>query len=272
MLILILILIALLSYCFWKNYKRIKLSNVFLVSGGVKCGKSFLCVRLAIKQYRIAVFRWRIQTFIRKLFKKDIELKPMLYSNIKLKKVNYQLLTLDIIERKVRIPNKSIVLIDEASLLADSMLYKNDIINERIMLFIKLFGHYTHGGYCIINTQAIGDLHYNLKRCVSSYLYIYSKIRLPFITILKVREMLHMEDVENNVNTDIEDDLKTLIVFNKYYKMYDCYCYSIFTDFLPFQVDYNEAHNNKLEKDLKTKEIISFRKFQTLGGLNNEKK
>ena len=38
-----------------------------------------------------------------------------------LNKVKYNDLTLDIILREVRIPYKSVVLIDEASLLADSM-------------------------------------------------------------------------------------------------------------------------------------------------------
>ena len=118
-------------YFFIFKVKHLKTPDVYCVDGGVKTGKSLVCVMLAIKQYRknvikIAILNWfrRIANCFRKFKGKEdkpLRDRPMLYSNMPLNHVKYNNLTLDIILRKVRIPYKSVVLIDEASLLADSM-------------------------------------------------------------------------------------------------------------------------------------------------------
>lgn len=270
MLIFILILVVIIFFFVLYKKKSLKIPNVFLCTGAVKTGKSFVSVRLAIKMYRKALFKYYVKT---KLFFKKIE-KPMLYSNIHLRYVRYNLITQDIILRTKRVPYGSICFIDEASLLADSMCYKNEVTNEEINLFLKLFGHETKGGYLIMNTQAIGDLHYGIKRCVNSYLWIHSKLKLPFVTRLKVRELIYSDDSTTSVNVaanDVEDDLKTLWILNKYYKYYDCFCYSIFTDDLPVYVDYENKKNLKNDS-LKTNKILSFRKFKSncMKGVNDE--
>lgn len=259
----VLVCVLLLLFFFYKNYKKLNLSAVFLIDGAVKGGKSFLSVYASVKKYKSNLFKWKILKPFRKLLGKDI-LPPKLYSNIPLRNVKYSPLTEDILKRKVRIPNKSVVLLDEASLIADSMSFKDNILNEELMLFIKLFGHYSHGGTCILNTQSIPDLHYNFKRCISKYLYIYKRKKFPFITIFKVREMLNSEDgncIMNVYNEDIEDTFKNLYVLNRYYKYYDCYCYSILTDDLP--IYYNDTYKKKKDS-LKTNKIISFKKFLTI--------
>lgn len=265
--IFILIIIGAIFFVYFKFfYKRLKLPNVYLVTGGVKTGKSFISVALAVKTYKKNVRIYYIKCFLAKVFKKNKPEKPMLYSNIKLRNVAYNLLTLPIIERTERIPYKSVVLIDEASLLADSMSYKNEDLNEKVMLFVKLFGHSTRGGTCIINTQALKDMHYGFKRCISTYLWIYCKTKLPFITLFKVREMMYSDDNEtstNVVNSDVEDDTKLLWFFNKYYRYYDCFCYSIFTDNKPVKVDYSVKKNGK-KSNLKTGYVLSFRKWRTI--------
>lgn len=247
--------------------KRLKLPNVYLITGGVKTGKSFVSVNLAIKQYRKNLFIAKVKRFFEQIFKKEIKTElPMLYSNIHLRNIKYNLFSADILERQTRIPYKSVVLIDEASLLADSMLYKNDDINEKLMLFVKLFGHYSKGGTLIINTQALHDMHFSFKRGISTYLWIHSKVKFPFITMLKVREMMFSDDTDksiNSINDDVEDGLKTLWVLNKYYKYYDCFCYSIFTDYHPVEVDYERPKNTNKDS-LKTDVIISLREFKTL--------
>lgn len=258
-----------------KHCKRIKLPNVYLISGGVKTGKSMVSVAFSVKTYkknlRLAKFRNAIIKFINiflpKRLKFDLPLLPMLYSNIKLRNIKYNLLTLDIILRKVRIPNKSVVLIDECSLLADSMLFKDKKINNQLMLFIKLFGHYTHGGTLIVNTQSIGDLHFSFKRCISNYLWIYSKTKLPFFTKFNVRELMYSDDnasITNTITTDTEKDMLPFFFLNKYYKYYDCYCYSILTDNLVYQVNYDEKVLSKKDS-LKTKTIISLQDFDLKG-------
>jgi len=245
-----------------KHFKVITMPNVFLITGAIKTGKTLLSVHLARKEYRKALLRWYVRKFFRTLLHKDVEEKPMLYSNIHLARTKYNILSLDIILCKVRIPPKSIVLLDEASLLADSMMFKDKYINERLMQFVKLFAHYSHGGKLIIDTQSLSDLHFSFKRCLNNYIYIYSRTKLPFITIMKVREMLWSDDnsMINVSNEDIELSMRKVIIFNGSYKLYDCYCYSSFTDFLPMKVVY-DRDKKSVKDDLKCYKLVSFHNF-----------
>lgn len=273
--IILLIILFILLIWYYNKFKRIKLPNVFLCSGAVKTGKSALSVYLAIRTYRKNVFVWKLQTIICSYLKflrvkkfRDYEkpLKPMLYSNIKLLNVRHNIFTIDILMRKVRIPNKSVVLLDEVALIADSMLYKNREINAHLTLFVKLFGHYSHGGTLILNTQSIQDCHYAFKRCINSYVYIHSKIRFPFVTLFKLQELYYSEDGSNinaNINGDIEKSMLLLLIRGKYFKMYDCYCYSIFTDNLTYEVDYDKVIL-KSKKDLKVDELVTLQEWEGL--------
>lgn len=266
--ILILLLVVVVIVISWlrSKFKSLNLPCVFFVSGGIKTGKTLLSVHLAIKEYRKAVFRWYFFRFLCKIFKKfdteDSRYKPMLYSNLPLANVRYNPLTIDIINRKVRIPNKSIVLIDEVSLFADSQLFKDKNINNSLMLFYKLFGHYSHGGKLIIDSQSIADNHYSFKRCMSSYLYIYSRVKYPFISVLRVRELMYSEDgsIQNNFNEDVELSLRNVIIFNRTYDKYDCYALSVFTDNLAYQVDYNREIKS-VKDDLKCYQVVSLNEY-----------
>lgn len=248
-----------------KHSKRLKLPNVYLVTGGVKTGKSAISVGLSVKTYKRNVRAWYILYPFRFVLRKPIPKKPMLYSNIPLAFVKYNALSKDILLRKVRIPNKSVVLIDEVSLLADSMLFNNQDINTQLSLFVKLFGHYTHGGTLIVNTQSLKDCHYAFKRCMAMYLYVHSMKKGLFFLHYKVREMVYNPDSDNSsivnaINEDIEKSTLSLLFRKKYLKMYDCYCYSIFTDDLSYYVDYNNPIKGKVDS-LKTDCLITFQDY-----------
>lgn len=272
--IILIIVLGLIAIIFIRRkFKTIKMPNVFLVTGAVKTGKTLLSVHLAIKEYRKELIRYYIRKTIFSMFfiKNDLE-KPMLYSNIPLAKVRYNLLTIDMILCNVRIPYRSIVLLDEASLLADSMAFKDKYINNRLMRWVKLFAHITKGGRLIITTQAVCDLHMSFKRCLNNYLYIYSRVKLPFITIMKVREMLYSEDnsMVNNSSEDIELSMRTIFFFNSAYKKYDCYSYSTFTDYKTIYVDYDKLPKG-YKDDLKVYQIVSFHDFAKTMNEENKK-
>lgn len=270
LLIIALVLLGLFIYLF----PLYKVPTALLIDGSIKSGKSFTSVYIAIKEHRKNVTLYKIKKFILRLFGKkltEVDI-PILYSNIPLFKYEYTPLTTELILRKKRMNNKSVVLIDEASLLADSMMYKDKDINEEIMLFIKLFGHSTHGGKLVLNTQAISDLHYNIKRCISKYCYIEDRKKFPFITIVTVRDLVYTEDSSQVANTiNVANDkkqVKHFVIPNSYYKRYDCYCYSVLTDDLPLYV---KKHKINCRKDLKIKNIVSFRKWRK-EELNNAQK
>lgn len=278
---LILFIILFLFVLYLLQFKKIKFSCVHLTTGAPKTGKSLLSIWLAVHHYKSNVLKWYITKLIiipivngiRLLFKKEklsTPLKPMLYSNIPLANVTYNDLSLKIIKREVRIPNKSVVFIDEASLIADSMSFKDAVTNEQVSLFVKLFGHYTHGGKLIYNTQDLQDMHFGFKRCTGSMLWIHSKVKLPFFSILKVRELISLNDdnvkTSNDFNEDIEVSCMKLVVPNKYMWYYDCYAFSSLTDDKEMLVDYEvkKKVNKRFKRSyLKTNFIVSFKNFLT---------
>lgn len=266
MLIIILIVVSILLFIIFRNIKILKLSSVNLFTGELGTGKSALSLNRAILCYKCNMVKFIILYIIEQCSycygnKNIIQWsdKPLFYSNIPLLDMNYCELNNDILLRKVRIPNKSVVFIDEISLVVDNMDYKDNEINYNLKMFIKLFRHYSHGGSLFINTQNIQDNHYIIKRVLNKYFYIHSKIRLPFISILKVREFLYSEDNSNvnTINSDLEEDLKTVIIFNKIFKKYDSICYSILTDNLEIYKKY--VNKIKSRKDLKTKKILKIK-------------
>lgn len=152
------------------------------------------------------------------------------------------------------------------------MFYKNGsaLQNESLMLFMKLYGHETGGkGKLFIDTQAVGDLPVSVRRCLSRYLYIERSIKwIPFIIVMKVRELMFSEDNStiNTFDSDIEDNCKTLIIFKSIWKKFDYCCYSVFTDDLEkseFIID------GKAHEDLKARKIPSFKKYKTIETYEN---
>lgn len=252
----VLIAIAiLLLFLYFKYIKHIKVGCITLVTGGVKTGKSTLSVATALREYRFAMFHWHIDRFFCKLFKKSIPEMPLFYSNVPIKVKNFRQLELDHLLRKKRFAYKSVVYMQEASLLADSQLIKDKDINNSLMLFFKLFGHETKGGKLIIDTQSICDVHYSLKRSLSNYVYIHHIKKIPFFVLCYVREMIHSEDNSsvNVFNQDVEEDLKIILVPKSVWKKFDCYSFSSLTDAL------NKDSLKLKHKKLKVMEVVSFR-------------
>lgn len=278
-LLIILGLVIFLLWFFIFKVKHLKTPDVFMVDGGVKTGKSLVTVMLAVKQYRRNVIKMHIRNFFKRIinaFRKlrnigklkkgkknkpylKYDERPMLYSNMPLYNVKYNALTMDILLWNVRIPHKSVVIIDEATLLADSMTgmmkskemkEKFDEINEVLTLFLKTFGHQTHGGACFYNSQQVIDLHFAFKRCTSTYLFVAKNRKFPFFCLLDVRELVHDEsgDVTNTITSDVDVDNRPLFVSKRWYKYYDRYYLDILTKRLPLQVDYNVIKMSQKEK------------------------
>lgn len=226
--------------------------------------------RLHRKELKIYYFKKYVLGLFLKRFR-NIE-KPLLYSNIKLNvKGGYVLLKKEDLMRETRFNYGSTLLISEASLVADSMNFKDTCVNESLTLFNKLIGHSTRGGHLIYDTQCLFDCHYSIKRVCSQYYYITKTFKwLPFIVLVKCKKMEYNPDIEQVVvDKDAEDTGYWYIINKKTFKRYDRYCYSIFTDNNPVS---NEIDNSR-SKDLKTKSILQIREFKTLNkNLDKEEK
>lgn len=250
---------------FINRYKFPKIGAVTVFVGGVKSGKSAVSVSCAIRQLKKAQRTWRFRQFIIRVlnvFKRkkfEYEEKPLLYSNIPLAGIDYVPITREHLLRKVRFNFKSIVFLDEMSLIADSMLIKDKEINTQLLLFFKLFGHETHGGKCIVNSHCISDLHYALKRTTSQYFYMHHlSSYIPFIKIAYMREERYSEDgtATNVYNEDLEHSLCKVLMFNNIFKKYDSFCFSSLTDNLPIK---NPIKHLSKKDSLKATSLPSFR-------------
>lgn len=269
--IILLVLIILGIVLYHKFFKSIKLGTVNFVTGAPKTGKSTLSVALCLKTYNKLLRSYNVKLFFLKCFQKvgllrkvDISYqKPLLYSNIPIKcKGGYVPLTKDILERKVKLSLYSVVYIGEFSLVADSFSYMNKELNEKTELFFKLLGHESHCT-CICDSQSVKDVHYNLKRVLSSYVYIHHIQVIPFFIICYVREFAYI-DTDNNsvVNTmqqDVESTLKRVIFPKSVWKKFDYRCYSVLTDNLPLA--------NSVVTDIKSfkqNDIVSYKDYKFL--------
>lgn len=259
LIIIVLAIIAIIIiYYIQRHFKSLKIGSLCMVTGGVKTGKSTLSVFLAIKHHKVAVRRVKIRNFFCRLFGRSqyqSEL-PLLYSNIPLN-YPYVPLTDDLFLRKERFVYGSIIYVCEASLVADSQLIKDKYLNTRLLLFNKLIGHETKGGKLIYDTQCVSDVHYSIKRSLSEYFYIHHLRKGLFFLTAYVIENRYSDD--NSVVTvsdkDIEEsgNLKKVLLSKKYWKYFDCYCYSVLTDNLPVQ------RNVVNSVSLKANKILSFR-------------
>ena len=269
MILLILVIGLIVVIVLTRKFKKPKISCMALVTGGVKAGKSTFSCALALSKYKSQVRKVRFANFFRRIFRKELFEKPLLYSNVPLN-CEYVPLTDDLLLRKQRFVFRSVIYAQEASLIADSQLIKNLDINQRLLLFNKLIGHETKGGYLIYDTQCINDNHYSVKRCISEYFYIHDTIKwIPFILLCHVRELRYSDDGQeiNVYDGDVEESMRTVLVSKRIWKMFDAYCYSVLTDHLPVASDVVEGRELS---DLKARKIVSFRKYKNGGAADVE--
>lgn len=271
MVILILIAAAFLLFLLWQILKIPKFGNMTLVTGGVKTGKTTMSVWLAIRQYWRQLRKYRIYNNIilpmlhwlpiKKCKKMKKREKPLFYANIPIGIKDYVPLTTDLIERRKRFRYGSVIYMCESSLVADSQCIKDPLINEEMLLLNKLIAHETKGGYLFYDTQSIGDNHYAVKRCLSSYFYIHHMRKIPFFCLAWVRELKYSEDNTdvNTFQTDLEDTLKLVIIPKKVWKLFDCYCYSALTDHLPVV-----ETTVPVGEDKKARKLVTFRNYKTI--------
>ena len=260
------VVVIVLFVKWYSKFKFPKTNCICLVSGGVKSGKTTVCVAMAINMYKKEHRSWVIRNFFSKLFGKGEIEEPLLYSNIPLK-IPYVPITQSLLMRKTRPTYHCVWIVNEASLVADSQLFRDKDINERIMLLNKLFGHETLGGHLYYDTQNLEDLNFEIKRCISEYIYIHHlEKRIPFFLYALVREERYCygnSSIVNNYGEDLEESLKKVLIRKKVWKYFDAFCYSALTDTLPVE------KTKVVAEDLKCKQIVSFRKWESIN--NNEK-
>lgn len=233
---LILIVVIVLVVRFFRVHCFPPMGCVTLVTGAVKVGKSAFAVWRAITLHFSRMVRTYIYNFFHRKNPREI---PLLYSNVPLRYKWYRVLTLDSVLRQERFAYRSIVYVNEASLFVDSKMYDDPILNEKLMLFCKLFGHETLSGMLIWDTQALADCHHAVKRCLAEYIDLQANKRGVFGTKLYWRRM-RLSACEESIDVNVFDgktgtDKVTPSVWvpSFVWKLFDSYCWSYLTDDLP---------------------------------------
>lgn len=272
--ILILVVAVVLLILLLKLFKVPKAPCILFISGEVKGGKTLLGLWLTKRKYGFVHFMWRIKCKIARWLNRPEPEEPAFCSNIPVAGVPYVPLTREIIQRKVRLPYKSVTFISESHLVIDSMTIRNPILNEEATLFYKLYGHATRGGFCFVESQTLADNHFSLKRSVSRYYQIFDNIKIkPFFALLRIHELAYSEDnsMVNVNNKNYESSSSWVFVPWSIVKHYDCYCYSASTDDLPVAETriYHRVVPHRFKR-LKVRVPVSFRHFHTLENMDSE--
>lgn len=263
LLVVIIIVILVFFICFGKRLFKMPTNHITLVNGGVGSGKTTLCVDLALRQYKRNLRQYRIRKVIYKIVKSKKKLdKPLLYSNLPIKNIPYVPLTDRLLYGLDNFNEKSVVLFTEASLSASSMDFKT-IDYEEFNKGIKLFRHRTKGGNMFVDTQAVSDLHFTLKRSINSYVWIERHIKIPFLLVYKVRSMLLLDETSVNVNKDPQKETRVLLCWKRVWKKFDSY------NFYGLYKDTPKIRKTVVrKKDLKSYDYVKLRK---LGDTNETK-
>lgn len=234
-----------------KNFKILKVPSVCLITGGVKTGKSLLSVNLSIKDYKKRHRVWWLKTHI---LKKNME-EPLYYTNVtisfgNIKKAkphrldkNIVHITLDHLLRDIRFNYKSVIYLQESSLMADNMDFNDKERNVELSLFNKLIAHETRGGALYYDTQSVLDNHYSMKRVCSTYFFIQKNLNCLLFHILYVREMINQENGVNNFTDDVDTTTRKVLVPFWYHHKYDRYEFSYLTDSLSNESEPVPYHN-----------------------------
>ena len=276
----ILIIIFIVLLIIFKRSKKMSFDSVVMINGCIGSGKSLLSVKIACSSINKAHGIWWRRTHIySKIFRKmKDEEEPLLYSNIPVKNRFYVPLDNDILLRNKRMNYHSVLLIDESSLLATSLDYKDKDLSEELSLFLKLVRHSVRGSYrniwgsypnVIVNTQSKNDNHYAFDRTINQVLFLTKSITIPFFKVVWCRDLLLIDSVVNDFEDDIKESIATrwYLIPKKYFKKYDSFAYEFLTRDKE-KVLQCEAYSNIDIKDVEKFYIPSFHNWKEINESN----
>lgn len=265
--LIIIIIACILLYFVIRSY-IIKYDTIIAYTGGLGSGKSLQSVKIAIKlvrKNRGKVWRYNhIWYYVKRFFsnKKNRSLlskikdRPMLYSSIPVRfrshffsKKEYALiLTEEHLLLQKRLKEKSVVFIDEIGSFANQFQYKNPNILDNFNEFVRLFRHYTKGGYFVCNDQCSENIVLEVRRRINQVYNLMHFRKFLFIYWVKVRNISISEEIKTIEEQNTEDNMRTLIGLMLSKGTYDTYCYSERYKTVPLheELKYKKLKKNQL--------------------------
>lgn len=242
-LIIIVVIIALIF--FLKQYKKIRLDNVNLISGQVGGGKtsSVIC-RIISQILRKKYFLYYNLPFTKNKKKDYIVLSSFpigklekktgkRYIRIWFKKIYCYDLDYNLLFLQHRVDNDNIIIvIDEFSDFISQFDFNLPVVKDNFDEFISKFRHYTKGnGYLFAIDQCTSSIPYQVRRRAGYAYNMLKSFKVPFLPIMTFQfrkivisdEVSNVLDIKDNNN---DNDFEKVIFFVNPFKWYDSYCYS----------------------------------------------
>lgn len=245
-LLFIILILSVLSVVFayvfnWIFQKRVPKDTIIAFTGAPGTGKSYVGVRQAVRAYRLRKLLWRFG-----LIKHDpFAIPPGLFSNIPIylgkkywffgPKVWSQQLTYRHLIMTDRLPEYSIIFIDELGDFASQYDYDNPFVMQYIQEFFRFCRHYLDCRI-FVTDQSSSNIVVAIRRRISK-IYNLSNFRRFALFFFKVdvSEMIITEDIVNMADSNSEDKpfffgylpFKYLKFLNPFKPLYDSRCYSI---------------------------------------------
>lgn len=219
--VVILVIFILKQYC-------IKYDTVLAFTGGLGSGKSFLSVEMAIRLLKRNRRRVKWYNFFHK---KSPRRMPMLYSSIPVR-ISKKEWSLELTEGHLlladKIVERSVVFIDEIGSYASQFEYKNPNIMDNFDEFIRLFRHYTKGGYLVVNDQCSENIVLTVRRRMNTvFNLMHFKKYFGLFYSVKIRNINISEEIKTIEEESAEDGMSVHFgVLPVFSKRYDTYCYS----------------------------------------------
>ncbi len=284
--------------------KKFPQDTVICLTGGLGTGKTLIAVDRAIKEYRKRLFMWRLGLYNKRKGLKIIEKAdmPRLYSNIPIllrrpiyisrrliphKEYFSDVLKYEHILLLHRIPEYSVLLIDEVGQVADQYQYDNPFIMQNLQQFIRYFRHFIDGKL-ILTDQSSSNIVVAIRRRINKIYNLHDfKRNWLFFYKVKVQELFITEDIMTTAEQNIQKEyeffygllplkwLKFLDITRLWtYKKYDSRCYSVMYDNVfrhlkevqhkHYKTDYviDIPNNSEMRKEFKAKGFIPADKMQ----------
>lgn len=269
----IVVISILLLYKILKPY-FIKYDSTLLFTGGLGSGKTLNSVKTAVSLYRRSLLEWRFKcfkvrllSFLSKLppFKKHLQApslpeKPLLISNVPIllnrkKNIYSCALTAEILTLKERIPEHSIVVIDEMPLLVNQFNWNQEEVKNNLNEFIALFRHYV-GGYLIVNGQSESEIVKQVRAKLNSGFWCFHFQKFLCFYRYKVVHFMISENQTASSTDFLDEHIKFTYGILPLHKQYDS--------------RYMSVRYNRVKNAYKPTQFTQLKK-ETLLSLNKDK-
>ena len=195
---------------FCKHYNAVKLTKTFFLQNKEFADKYNLSSKDIIGIELLEFEKVNYKSFIKQYFEFAVDL------------------TEDYLLLRNRLNYKSVVFIDEVGSFASQYEYNNPNIRNAFDEFVRLFRHYTKGGYLIVNDQCSENIVLTIRRRINTVYNLMHFVKwFGICYTVKIRNINISEEIKTIEEHNAEDNMRTkfgfMPIFTKYY---DTYCYS----------------------------------------------